>query len=73
MTLSCLYRLSEAELKYRNRESRPEDIERITELNKIAGELERRLKELLVSSLISFKYASLSHQIRLKKGSTKWS
>lgn len=43
-----LCRLSEADLRYKHRESRPEDLDKIQKLMAAVSELERRIKELIV-------------------------
>ena len=41
-------RLTEAELRYKNRDSRPEDLERIQELRIAVNDQEKKIDELLV-------------------------
>ena len=47
-------RLTEAELRYKTRDSRPEDLDRIRELRMAVGDQEKRIEELLVRLSLFF-------------------
>lgn len=49
--LCVMFRLFEAEQRYRSRESRPEDIEYIRKLKKAVTEQEVKIKQLMVRHL----------------------
>ena len=50
MILFFFNRLEEAEEKYRNRQSRPEDLEVIEQLKRVLAERELDMKKLVVST-----------------------